>query len=139
MYIPDIFELIVDRAELPSLTIEQIETAFGRTDEEYLIADSKIIAQVCPVEAYHQKFGVEKENCIVLNFLKLPFGNLTIELDSVAHLFDRLNSAKLIYELDCDQHEIQKLIAEDYSLNNLINYSLKPVHSKFNAFILEKK
>lgn len=135
---PDTFEIYINSRALKNITIKPHGSIFGPTQEEYVHFKGLPIGQILKTQSTDSRNREVKNKNIVIYLNKLPSTHHEINLKYVEAFIADLPEAVLLYELDCEQHELLTLNYQETKVLDLIGLDLMPLKHQLKGFLLVK-
>ena len=115
-YKPDVLDLLFKKEEYSDLTIKQIDTAFGKDENQYVYKGDTFLGIVVNAEKYYSGLEVKTNGFLTISLTPAIHKCAIIELPSVYDfqkclneiIKDNISDCILICERDCEQYEVEK-------------------------------
>ena len=111
------------------MEIGPFETDFGPTIEHYVFYNGSPLGKL---------IDTDSNQTVRLNLNDLPKKGMKPELNLIENLISMIDRVKVVYESDCDQHELRRYELSEYRLSNFLNNDLEPLNGGPIAFSLSK-
>lgn len=129
---PDVFELALPLRYKDLFEIKPVVTAFGETDTDFVFYNNFMIGfltQSSPLQPYHDYFKIKEKEHFIIYFVygtfyrdRFPVPLFEDFLILLSDVLDKTTGWELIFEYDCEQHDIIEYYDSVLIRENIISY-----------------